>query len=283
MYDIAIIGSGPAGVSAAINCALLNKSIIWFGEANLSTRGAKAEKIKNYPGLYDITGKEYMWALKNHADAMGLTVTDKVVTGVYGKGGKFTLLAKEEQFQAKAVILCTGAEANATCEGEEALVGKGVSYCATCDGFLYRGKTVGIYLNEKKYEEEARFLCNLAQKAYVFPLYKNCELTGENVEIIMKKPRAFVGEGRLQAVRFDGGERQIDGMFMLKSALSPTVLVQKLATDSDGVAVDRHMATNVAGVFAAGDCTGKPHQYAKAIGEGNVAAHSAVEYLATLT
>ncbi len=279
MYDIAIIGGGPAGVSAAINAKLLNKTVIWFGETELSKKGALAENVKNYLGLNGVTGKELMWAFKNHAESMGLVPTDEIVTGVYGKGGKFTLLAKDSQYKAKSVIICSGSDSTKTAEGEENYVGRGLSYCATCDGFLYKGKTIGVYLSERKYEPEAQMLCEIAKKVYLFPLYPNCAIKGDNVEIIVKKPVKFTGEGKLERVAFSGGEREVDGMFILKSAISPASLVNGLIIEDGHVKVDRAMRTNIVGVFAAGDCTGRPYQYAKAVGEGNVAAHSAFEYL----
>lgn len=281
-YDAAIIGGGPAGVSAAINLKLLDKKFIWFGESNLSTKGGKAENINNYPGLYGVTGKQLMWAFKNHTELMHISIRDEVITGVYGKGGAFILLAKDKQYEAKTVILCVGAEAAKTAEGESEFVGRGISYCATCDGFLYRGKTIGVYLNEKKYEDEAQFLCSIAKKVYLFPLYQNSGLAPENAEIIVKRPTKFTGSGKIEKVHFNGGERDIDGMFILKSAISPSALVKGLKLEDGAVWVDRKMSTTVSGVFAAGDCTGAPYQYAKAIGEGNVAAHSAVEFLAGL-
>ncbi len=280
IYDAAIIGGGPAGASAAINLKQLNKKFIWFGESKLSSKGGKAEKITNYPGLYGVTGSQLMWAFKNHTELMNIQITDEVITGVYGKGGAFMLLAKDKQYEAKTVILCVGAEAAKTAEGESEFVGKGISYCATCDGFLYKGKTIGVYLTEKKYEDEAEYLCSLAQKVYLFPLYQDCEIKAENAEHIIKKPVKFTGSGKIERVHFNGGEREIDGMFILKSAISPTALIKGLKTENGAVYVDRKMATSVSGVFAAGDCTGAPYQYAKAVGEGNVAAHSAVEYLA---
>ncbi len=281
MYDTAIIGGGPAGVSAAINLKLLNKSFIWFGRKQLSEKGGKAELVKNYPGLPDVTGAQLMWALKNHTECMGIEICDEVVTGVYPAGGSFTLLAKEKQYEARTVILCTGADANRSAEGEDEFVGRGISYCATCDGFLYRGKTIGIYLDEKKYEEEARFLCGIARKVYLFPLYRGCDISADNVETIVKKPTAFRGGARLERVVYNGGSREVDGMFILKSALSPAILVHGLEIEDGHVYTDRTMATGTEGVFAAGDCTGRPYQYAKAIGEGNVAAQSAAEYLAS--
>ncbi len=282
MYDVAIIGGGPAGVSAAINLKVLGKSFIWFSSQPVSKKAGQAELIKNYPGLPDITGKQFVWTLQNHFEGMNIKLCEEVVTGVYDTGEGFTLLAKDKNYEAKAVILCLGVETVKPIEGEDEFVGKGVSYCATCDGFLYKGKKIAVYCTDKQFEYEVEYLCNLAQTAYVFPMYRGYEIKSPNAQIILKKLTRLSGDVRLKKVEYAGGVAEVDGMFILKGALSPSTLVHGLQVEEGHIAVKRDCSTNIAGVFAAGDCTGRPYQYAKAIGEGNVAAHSAVEYLSKL-
>lgn len=281
-YDIAVIGSGPAGVSAVINAKILQKSFVWFGSRTVSRKVGQAELIRNYPGLPDITGGELGWTLKNHTEALGIELTEKVVTGIYQTGGKFTLLAGEDSYEAKSVILCLGVEATKPVEGEERFLGRGVSYCATCDGFMYRGKEIAVVCTDKRFEHEVEFLCSVAKKAYVIPLYKNSSVRAENAEILLKPPVAFTGDSRLREVVFKEGKLAVDGVFLLKSAISPATLVHGLKTESGHIVVGRDCSTNIAGLFAAGDCTGRPYQYVKAVGEGNVAVHSAVQYLSQL-
>ncbi|MBO5328847.1 MAG: FAD-dependent oxidoreductase [Clostridia bacterium] len=280
MYDVAIIGSGPAGVSAAINLKIHNKKIIWFGNADLSKKAEKAELIQNYPGLNEVTGKQFVWALKNHVDQMGLTVTEELVTGVYDMGEYFGLMAKDNTYEAKAVILCLGVEEIKTVKGEENFVGRGVSYCATCDGFLYKGKKIGVLCTDKRYEYEIEYLCSLADTAYVMPIYKGVNVTAPNAKIIMQMPKEVKGGLKLNALIFKDSQIEVDGLFVLKGAISPATLMRGLNVEEGHVVVDRSCKTNIKGVFAAGDCTGRPYQYAKAIGEGNVAAHAVIEYLA---
>lgn len=279
MYDIAIIGSGPAGVSAALNAKILNKSFVWFGNRGISKKVSRAELVKNYPGLPDVTGSELAWTLLNHVDSMGIEINEEVVTGVYDTGGKFSLLAGNETYEAKSVILCLGVETVKPIEGEEQFLGRGVSYCATCDGFLYKGKTVAILCTDKRFEHEVEYLCNLADKAYVMPLYKGYDINSKNAEIILKNPVKFTGDMRLKEVAFKDGKISVDGVFVLKGAISPATLVHGLAVEEGHIKVGRNCATNIDGIFAAGDCTGRPYQYVKAAGEGNVAVHSAIEYL----
>ena len=280
MYDIAIIGSGPAGVSAAINAKILGKSFIWFSSQVSSKKVSRAELIKNYPGLPEVTGQQLAWALKNHIDSMGIEITEKVVTGVYETGGKFSLSVDNEIVDAKCVILCTGVQASKPIDGEEQFLGRGVSYCATCDGTLYRGKNIAVLCTDKKFEHEIEYLCGLAKSVTVIAMYKDCTVSAPNAEILQKQPKRFEGDMRLKKIVYQDGEQQVDGVFILRGAVSPATLVHGLEVENGHIRVDRACATNIRGIFAAGDCTGRPYQYAKAVGEGNIAMHSAVEYLA---
>ena len=279
MYDVAIIGSGPAGISAAINLKVLGKNFIWLSSRAVSKKVGQAPHIKNYPGLPDVTGGELAWTFQNHVDSMNIKLEEKVVTGVYDTDGKFTLLAGDEQYEAKTVILCTGVETVKSLENEESFVGRGVSYCATCDGFLYRDKTIAVLCTDKKFEHEVELLADLSKKTYVFPMYQGYEIKSKKAEIVLKNPVKVSGGLKLEKVHFKGGEISADGLFILKGAISPSTLVHGLEVVGGHIAVKRDLSTNIAGIFAAGDCTGAPYQYAKAVGEGNVAAHSAVEYL----
>ncbi|MCD8307238.1 MAG: NAD(P)/FAD-dependent oxidoreductase [Clostridia bacterium] len=282
-YDIAIIGAGPAGVSAAINAKILDKSFIWLAGSAESKKVSRAEKILNYPGLPDISGEELSAALKRHCDTLSISPTAAKVTGIYPSKTSFTILTGDEAPVARSVILCLGVESFKPVPGELDFIGRGVSYCATCDGFLYRGKTIAVLCTDKRLEHEISFLAGLASKVYLMPMYPGCEVKGDNIQIIHKYPVSFQGGMRLERVCFKDGEITVDGAFLLKESLPPASLISGLATTGDGhISVSRSCATNIPGVFAAGDCTGRPYQYAKAVGEGNVAAHSAVEYLAAL-
>lgn len=280
MYDLAIIGGGPAAISAAINAKITDKNFIWLGQK--SQKAARAELVKNYPGLPDISGEQLVWALGNHAASLGITPKDMRVLGVYKTGDYFSLLTEREDFEAAAVILCIGVSSIKCAEGEERLLGRGVSYCATCDGMLYRGKKIAIICHDKKFEHEAEYLFSIAGEVVFSPLYKDCKLVPKNGEILMKTPTAFVGDDRLERVVYGDTERAVDGAFILKSSLSPSALVHGIEIDGGHIVVDRALRTNIAGIFAAGDCTGRPYQYAKAVGEGNVALHSAIEYIAAI-
>lgn len=282
VYDIAIIGSGPAGVSAVINAKILNKSYIWLSAKSTSDKVSKAELIKNYPGLPSVTGAELSWTFKNHCDAMYIENTQGIVTGVYETGDKFTLLAGNKDYEAKTVILCLGVQSKKPLDGEELFLGRGVSYCATCDGNLYRGKTIAVLATDKAFEHEIEYLCSLAQKVYVMPMYQNCFISAKNAELVMKAPLKITGGMRAEEVVFKDDRLKVDGVFILRDAVSPSTLVHGLKIVDGHIDVNRRMETNIKGMFAAGDCTGRPYQYVKAAGEGNSAVHFAVEYLSKL-
>lgn len=280
MFDCAIIGTGPAGLSAAINLKLYEKNFIWFGSKALSTKIALAEQVANYPGFPSISGAALAGEFSAHAKAMGLEITDKMVSQVSHTRQGFALLAENDLYQADTLILAMGVVTARTFPGEAKLVGKGVSYCATCDGFLHRGKTIGIVCTDRRFEHEILYLADLAAKVYLFPAYPDCTAERNNVQIMREKIISVNGERRLESVSLqDGSILPLDGLFCMRSSIAPTTLLPGLTVEKGLIPVDRAMGTNIPGCFACGDCTGTPYQFAKAVGEGNVAAHSVIKYL----
>ena len=143
-YDIAIIGSGPAGLSAALNAKIRNKSFIIFGSKTLSPKVEKAPKINNYLGFPNSNGMKLGEAFKEHIDAMGIEITEERVNSVYSMEDYFNIMVNDKMYESKTVIVATGVEFSRPLEGEVEFLGKGVGYCATCDAPLYKGKTVVI-------------------------------------------------------------------------------------------------------------------------------------------
>ncbi len=280
IYDAAIIGTGPAGVSAALNLKIHNKSFIWIGSKNLSDKITKAERIANYPGFINATGEELNRAFRAQIDAMGIEITEAMVNAVYDMGDHYALNMGADFCEAKTVILTTGVAMKNTLPGEAERVGRGVSYCATCDGALYKGKTVAVVSTNARFEHEVKYLAELAEKVYFLPTYKDPGFIAENVETVTARAAAVEGDKKPFTVKLTGGESlTADGVFFLRDSISLAALLPGLRTEDGHIAVDRSMATNLKGVYAAGDCTGRPYQYTKAVGEGNVAAHSVIEYL----
>ena len=287
MTDCIIIGSGVAGISAALTLQANGKSFLIFGSDGLSEKIAKAEKIHNYPGLCDVSGEEFVAALKTQLKAAEIEIKTEKVAGVYALKDKFSVLTQEgNAYDSKTVILACGVESVRQIEGEAEYVGRGVSYCATCDGFLYKGKTIAVFCTTKTLEHEIGYLADIAEKVYLIPMYKNVEIERDNITKIIKMPTKISGGMRVQQISFAAAPTEdlpadlpIDGAFMLRECVSPAILVGGLQTENGHVVVGRDMSTNLLGCFAAGDCTGRPYQYAKAVGEGNIAAHSVSEYL----
>ncbi|MBQ8885293.1 MAG: FAD-dependent oxidoreductase [Clostridia bacterium] len=287
MLDCVIIGTGAAGISAALTLKANGKSFVLIGNPELSLKISRAEKIPNYPGLSLVTGGEFAAALKRQLKDVEIEITDERVTGVYALKGSFSTLTESgKTFDSRTVILAVGVESVRKIEGESEFLGRGVSYCATCDGFLYKGKTLAVIATSERFEGEVEYLAKLAKKVYFIPLYKNVGFAFqafENVEKLMRVPTEIKGELKVSGLVFgdqkEPREIPVDGVFFLKESLPPSALVGGLETENGHVAVSRNAETNLRGLFAAGDCTGRPYQYVKAAGEGNVAAHSVIEYL----
>ena len=280
-YDIAIIGSGPAGLSAALNAKIRNKKFILFGNKNLSPKILKAPKINNYLGFTGMTGKEIGDKFKEHLDIMDIKITEKKVTSIYSMGEYFDIMCNNESIKATSIILATGIEYGKPLDGEEEFLGRGVGYCATCDAPLYKEKIVTILGYNKAAEEEVDFVSELASKVYYIPMYKTEYLGNSKVEIINDTPVKITGTRKANKLVLKTRELDTDGIFILKDSISPAQLVPGIEIVDGHINVDRTMKTNIEGCYAAGDCIGKPYQYIKSAGEGNIAALSAASYLAT--
>ncbi|MBR5959852.1 MAG: NAD(P)/FAD-dependent oxidoreductase [Clostridia bacterium] len=278
-YDIAIIGTGPAGVSAALTAKNRNKSILLLGSRQMSEKVAKAHEIRNYPGIPFVKGEDLAAAFRDQLDRMEISITEKRIGAVYAMGDYFALQAGEEILEASTVILATGVVMAKTLPGEERLLGRGVSYCATCDAPLYRGRRAAVIGYSPREEAEAAFLAGVCSKVTYFPMYKEETELPETVEVIRETPVEILKQEAGLAVKTAGGEYLADGVFVLREAVAPSQLVPGLETDGAHVKVNRRMETNIPGLFACGDLTGTPYQYVKAAGEGNVAAISAAAYI----
>ena len=282
MTECIIIGSGTAGISAALTLKANGKDFMLLGSPSLSEKIEKAESIRNYPGLSSVTGKAFVAALQAQLSDMKIEITEEKAIGVYALNGKFGVATQQgNYYESKTVILACGVESVKTIDGETEFAGRGVSFCATCDGALYKEKTIAVLCTSKRLEHEIGYLADFAKKVYLIPMYKPVELERENIEIVRKMPTKIDGEKRVEKLIFKDEELKIDGLFSLRESVSPITLVSGLETENGHVCVARNMQTNVDGLFAAGDCTGRPYQYVKAAGEGNVAAHAVSEYLST--
>lgn len=281
MIDIAIIGKGPAGWSCAITARMRGLSVLVVAPQHTTSWLARTEHIDNYPGLPEASGKALLDSFEHQALAMGTELRDGLVRQILPTDGGFMLLVESDVVEAKAIVLAMGAARPALLPGEEALVGMGVSYCATCDGMLYRGKRIAALSASEEGAEEANFLAGLAGSMDYYPLkpHKTDGLP-KNVMVIAEQPQSLARTPEGITVQTKAETRVYDGVFIFRNAVSLSMLLSDLATEGSFIPVDRGMHTNIPGVFAAGDCTGRPLQVAKAVGEGNIAAISAAEYIA---
>ena len=284
MAKVVIIGSGPAGVSAALYTARagIDTTVLTRGPGAL----ARAEGIENYYGVpgpvsgaelerRGIEGAKAVGVQFVEAEAVGLTFTDKL-----------TVETLSGDYPADAVILATGASRAAPpIPGLKALEGHGVGYCATCDAFFYRGKDVAVLGSGEYALHEASALLPLAKSVTL--LTGGAPLTAEfppEIALCTEKVEAILGEdaGKVTGVRLAGGrELPLDGVFVALGVAGSTALARKMGAEVDGnrIVVDEHMMTTVPGLFAAGDCTGGLLQVAKAVYEGAMAGNEAAKAL----
>lgn len=276
-YDIIVLGSGPAGLSAAVTARGRNKSVLVIGNRWQDSPLARAERVDNYLGMPGMTGMEMLEAFQRHAQEMGVEmVTGKVLSIMEWEG--FNLTVGSQLYQGSALILAPGVVRQAKFPGEETYLGRGVSYCATCDGMLYRNKPVAVVGRSKDAPHEAAYLKSIGcQVVYVAP--KRPEELEEDIPFIQAAKLAVKGEQTVTALEADGADIPVNGVFILREAVAPGDLLPGLTLEKGAIQVDRNMATSVPGVFAAGDATGAPLQVSKAVGEGLIAALSACEYL----
>ena len=276
-YDIIILGSGPAGLAAAVAARGRNKSVLVAGNPWQDSPLARAERVDNYPGLPGRTGLALLEELYRHASGLGADfVVGKVLALLAWNG--FSLTVGSQVHQGRALILAPGVVRAAKYPGEAEYLGRGVSYCATCDGMLYRNRPVTVVGLAPDAPREANYLHSLGcQVVYVSP-QKPQGLDGD-IPYVKAGKLAVKGEKTVTGLEADGALLPCAGVFILRRAVAPSDLLPTLETEEGVIRVDRRMATNLSGVFAAGDCTGGPLQVSKAVGEGHVAALSACEFL----
>ncbi len=221
MYDIAILGTGPAGISAAITSKIRNKSILLIGSRKLSDKIRKAHQIQNYPGFPDITGAELTEKLSGHLAAMNITINEERAVAVYAMGSYFGIQTDKEMYEASSVILATGVLHGKAIPGEKEFLGRGVSYCATCDAALYRSKTVAVISYNPEYEAEANFLAEIAEKVYYFPIYNADIKVSDSVDVKRETVIEIIGDKKVDGLNTTEKRYEADGVFVLRDSIAP--------------------------------------------------------------
>jgi len=299
MYDIIIIGAGPAGLAAAVYGQRAEKKTLLIDEKGYGGQIINTPEVENYPAIQKISGFDFANNLYQQAADLGAELTFEKAVGIEEKGDIKTVKTEGSAYDAKAVIIATGAKNRPLGLGrEEELTGRGVSYCATCDGAFYRGKTVAVIGGGNTALEDAEVLSGLAEKVYLIhrrDAFRGEESTvkriqaKENVEILLNKvPTAFIGEDKIAGLEIQDkntGETatlELDGVFVAIGQMPDNgAFVQQIQLDDKGYAeAGEDCLTKTRGVFVAGDCrTKKVRQLATAVADGAVAALAAVEYM----
>ena len=281
MVDVVIIGAGPAGISAALYAKRANKNVlvIYKGESNLE----KAEKIDNYYGFENgITGKELYETGIRQAKKLGVEVKEEEVLNLELTLEGFAVKTVNNVYEAKTCIIATGnKKLRPNIDGIVEFEGKGVSYCAICDGFFYRKKNVVVIGNGKFAVSEAKDLENIVADVKILT-DGNSMMANSTFEIVDKKIAKILGDEKVRAVEFtDGSKLDVDGIFVALGEAGGSDFAKKLGVilDKDSIKVDENMATNVDGLYSCGNSNGGLLQVCKAVHEGAVAGLSAVKYL----
>ncbi|WP_300755297.1 NAD(P)/FAD-dependent oxidoreductase [uncultured Oscillibacter sp.] len=266
-YDVLVIGGGPAGLSAAQNVRARGKTALVVSNPLEENPLWKAKEVDNYLGLPRLSGAELLTAFQRHAESSGAEFLEGRALSALRSGESWYVSVGNTMVQGKAVVLAAGVVRGKKLPGEAELLGRGVSYCATCDGMLYRGKRVAVLGWTPSAGKEAAFLEGIG-----------CQV------LYLDKPRdcAIRGAEKVEAVTCGGVTEAVEAVFLLRPAMAPGDLFPGLETGGGFVAVDREMRTNLPGVFAAGDCTGGPLQVSKAVGEGLTAGQKAAAFAAAV-
>lgn len=294
MENIVIIGAGPAGISAALYAARgnMNPLVINNGIGALE----KAEKIENYYGLEQpLSGKELYERGISQAEALGVRILDAEVLGISGFD-TFTVKTTAGDFDTVSVILATGGKRSAPkIPGLKEFEGRGVSYCAVCDAFFYRGKEVAVVGNGEFALHEAEELRNVTQDVTIYTDGKEPEFSREHpIAVNTMKIQAIEGDDKVSGLLMQSDTAAqdaeapensfypVDGVFVALGTAGSTEIARQMGaeiTDKGNIKTDEEMATTIPGLFAAGDCTGGLLQVSKAVYEGSMAAISAGKYV----
>ncbi|MEG0797253.1 MAG: NAD(P)/FAD-dependent oxidoreductase [Acidaminococcaceae bacterium] len=279
-FDIAIIGGGPAGLSAAVTGAVRNKKIIIFDIHGFSPRLRKAHLVSNYLGFPEISGEELMNKFVEHALSFEPTVIKEKVMAVTEQDGSFSIATPKGFYEAKTIILAVGVSSSDVLSGEKEFLGRGVSYCATCDGYFYKGKKIAAIATVPEALEEIEFLAELCEEVIFLPRYELKTLPRhKNIKVVVEKPIEITGTDKVTGLRTTEAYYGVQGVFIFRESDPIDNLFPSLQLRGKSIYVDDQLTTNIEGIFAAGDCTGQPWQISRATGQGLRAALSAVSYL----
>lgn len=282
-YDVIIIGAGPSGISASLYTgrANLKTLIIYHDESSLE----RAEKIENYYGFEnEISGKELYEIGIRQAKNIGISVKKEEATKIEIIENGFNVVTVNREYTAKTVILATGSKKNKPkIKGIEEFEGRGISYCAICDGFFYRNRNVVVLGSGNYAIAETNELINIVDNIKILTNGEKApEFRADNVEVNTKPIKEIVGDKKVEEIEFEDGTKiKTEGIFVAQGVAGSTDFAKKLGviTKNDKIVVNENMETNIKGLYACGDCTGGLLQISKAVHEGTVAGLQVIKYI----
>ena len=282
MYDVIVIGNGPAGVTAAIYTKRANLDTLVIGKDGGSLE--KAEKIQNYYGFETVTGEKLVSLGIEQLKKLGIEYIKEEVIAIEKIGNVFKIITSFNEYEALAVILATGAVRNkVNVAGIKEFEGRGVSYCAICDGFLFKDKDVAVLGNSKFAIHEINDLLPLVKNVTMLTNGKeNINFRDERVKVLDKKIKKVTGKSRVEKVEFeDNTSLPVSAIFIAEGTASSVDFARRIGAmvSENNIVVDNKYMTNVQGMFAAGDCIGGLLQVSKAVSDGANAGISVINYV----
>lgn len=298
LYDIVIIGGGPAGLTAALYALRAEKSVVVIEKLGLGGQIALSSEVENFPGTPKMSGAEFAANLASQVEALGGRIEYEEVVEIID-GEIKTVVTDLDKYEGRSVIIATGVKNRCLgAEGEAELIGKGISFCAVCDGSFYKKKTVAVIGGGNTAVEDAIYLADIAEKVYI--VHRRDEFRAENrlvralkqrenVELVLDSTvERFIDDGGLKGIEVvnvkNGGKRtiEVDGAFVAVGQTPQCQIFDGLITLNDGgyVEAGENCRTNVDGIFVAGDCRNKSvRQLTTACSDGSIAALAACEYV----
>ena len=300
MYDCIIIGCGPSGMSCAIYLKRAGKSVLVLEKGMIGGQIALTKNIENYPGFKSIDGVSLAMQMYDHVTSIGVDIKYEEVVSCNLQGQQKVVKTHKNEYTAKTVFICTGASTKQlNVEGEKKLIGKGVSYCATCDGTLYKGKDVAVVGAGNTALEDCVYLSNIANKVYL--IHRRDEFRGDNhntqkvyeqvkngkIELVLSSEvTQILGEDKIDSIDVKNKKTDelntinVQGLFIAIGRTPDTQIFEGIELENGYILTNEKMETNIPGVYAGGDVRKTPlRQIVTACSDGAVAAISINEYV----
>ncbi len=279
-YDIAVIGGGPAGVSAAITASSKGRRVVLFEAHGFSPRLRSVAQITDYMGIPDVSGSELMDIFVDHLRRTDTEVVEEKVVSLKEVDEGFLIDTPHGSYDADSVVLATGISRSDLLPGEKEFLGRGVSYCAKIDAANFSGKRVAAIATVPDAMEEVEILAENCEHVYFFPRYSGfIPPKNKNITVVLESPSEITGTDKVTGLHTDSDYLNVQAVFMFRATDPLNSFLPGLQIRGRSVYVDDQAQTNIEGVFAGGDCTGQPWQCNRAAGQGQKAALSAIRYL----